>query len=158
MSFQIRSLTLAEAIEKIKQNFTGLSNYPGHGRSERSREQWEQIKRNSTYMQREWLQEEMKKAEQNALITKIRELIMEARRQYSVALSMDHKNSETIHKLKTEWSPERVLSTFPTFKKICVILNNDETWGIARRALNRKEIAFISDAFDFIRERRVLRR
>jgi len=101
------------------------ANYPGHGLTKRSRDEWKKLK--------------ARRAVENA-----RQLIEWARAEYVDARKKYRGNFKLMVELTLKWNPQRVLSRNEKFAQLTQSLNNEVAWGM----LTHKERKFIVDAID----------
>ena len=105
------------------------ANYPGHGLTKRSRDEWKKLK--------------ARRAVENA-----RQLIEWARAEYIDARWKHALNIKVSVQLVLYWNPERVLSRHKEFARLIHSLNNEIAWSM----LTRKERKFIAGALDYYKK------
>lgn len=105
---------------------SNYANYPGHGLTQQSRDEWKEL--------------EARQAVENA-----RQLIEWARAQYVDARNKHRGNLRMTTELTLNWNPQRVLSRHGEFVQLARSLNSETAW----KMLNRKERKFIADAVKY---------
>ena len=115
-----------------------MTDYPGYGLTQRSREAWARLTAHKTRTQAEWdaLQQRREVVEQ------ARRLIVWSQATYAEAKRKHARNMKVLTEITLNWSSERVLSKHAGFVALCQKLNDEITW----KMLTRQERKFIADA------------
>lgn len=134
-------------VEKLKNSLLGRSEFaylPGYRMTVASNARWDRIEREKMRTQKQWEETERREHEKQVIVNKARQMIERAVQEYQSAVLMYQKkgNIRTLKVLRLDWSPQRVLSTYKDFARLCDALRDEEIWKL----LSRKERAFVADA------------
>lgn len=83
-------------------------------------------------------------------IEKVRKMIEWAHTSYEKAKVDYSSNMRMYADITLNWSPERVLSTYKNFVRMCAFLNDDAMW----KKLSRSERRFIAKAYEHYLDQR----